>query len=73
MIEGLSIALPQYQRHVNTILARSERGRSCNGYRIIQLLSHVYADVLQLCLEIYQVFSRRKPGKVKLFTQPNYS
>ena len=45
----------------------SEKGRDTirlNADRILQALSYVYVDVLQLCQEIYALLSRKERGKL---------
>ncbi|ORY12258.1 hypothetical protein BCR34DRAFT_306723 [Clohesyomyces aquaticus] len=62
MFETVAMQLPQYQQFHHTCKGQFQETQQD---RVTTLMSYVYADIVQFCLELYRMFSRGSPG-VKL-------
>ncbi|KAF2467048.1 uncharacterized protein BDR25DRAFT_267857 [Lindgomyces ingoldianus] len=59
MFESIAHALPQYQQFHDSCRRQFQEVRHD---QMITLMSYVYADIIQFCLELYHMFSRGSQG-----------
>jgi hypothetical protein len=65
MFEVIALTLPQYQQFLESC---KQQFRETGLDRLTTLMSFVYADVVDFCLEVHRLFSRNAQGTLSLRT-----
>jgi len=68
MIKKITITLPAFEEYLETLHSRAIRNsKEKNDYnvfsRLLNALAYVYADMLQFCQEVCELFFKRRIGK----------
>lgn len=66
MLDIISNRLPQYRHYVAICAERT----SIDHTRLMKSLGLVYADIIDLCKQIYVLLTKRRPGMFKVFAYP---
>lgn len=70
MFETVARGLPQYQQLHEACKHQLRFQSRSHDERLAALLSYVYADMVQFCMDVYRMFSRGSRSKL-LFTYKN--
>ena len=68
MFEAIAHIIPPYQRIYETCKRNAPDSHTqAEDHDLAALMSYVYADLVQLCLELYQIFCRGTQGMSTVF------
>lgn len=73
MFETIAHVLPQYQQLHAACKHQLRFQSQSQDERLAALMSYVYADVIQFCLDVYRMFSRASHGKLLFLRTKNSS
>lgn len=67
MIEKMTVSLPAYEGYIDTFYDRArqpekDRKKYNMSNRLLKALSYIFADILQFCQEVCELFSKYGKG-----------